>query len=58
MAERGDWTPREVWMRMQSEAASLPPGWTIHALVTLCASPGFTTKVRNLWCKVTDEVID
>lgn len=58
MAERGDWTPREVWMRMQFEAASLPPGWTIHALITLCASPGFTTKVRNPWCKVTDEVID
>lgn len=58
MAERGDWTPREMWQRCLSDAASLPPGWTIHALMTLCMSPGKTTKVRNPWCKMSNEVID
>lgn len=58
IAQRGDWTPREIWMRCGVDASSLPPGWTIHAMITLVVSPGYVSKVRNLWCKITDEVID
>ena len=58
MAERGDWTPREIWMRILNDATAIPVGGSIHRLLTVAASDGYTTKVRGLWLKITDEVID
>ncbi len=58
MLERGDWTQRQVWMRMDSDSTSIPVGWSIHLCVMLAASPGYTAKVRYLAVSKTDAVID
>lgn len=54
--ERGDWTARENWVR--AFLANGTSGITIHAAVRMKQAPGKTSKFRNLFVRVTDDVQD
>lgn len=55
---RGDWTTREGWGEVILDD-TIAPGVTWHVGVLFWShGPGYTSKVRNLQVRVTDEVID
>ena len=52
--QRGDWTPREWWQRVISDAAS---GITYHVMFAVKGDGDFVQGIRNITAHVTDAVV-